>query len=181
MRSIDLIEFIKEARLGHITLSSSKDEIKKVFGQPKHIAKWGEGGKLDPVAWVYNDLYFGFHHETGETECIGFQSKSKKKVEPNIGKANIECHGLRNSIEVDEFERIMSGFDIFPKDRMLWDYYGCILIFSSGVEASFQGQLDKHYYGTFRLATNKWLQSDLRPLSPFVQKTAQKAPIASGS
>ena len=50
MRSIDLIEFIKEARLGHITLSSSKDEIKKVFGQPKHIAKWGEGGKLDPVA-----------------------------------------------------------------------------------------------------------------------------------
>ena len=143
MRSIDLIEFIKEARLGHITLSSSKDEIKKVFGQPKHIAKWGEGGKLDPVAWVYNDLYFGFHHETGETECIGFQSKSKKKVEPNIGKANIECHGLRNSIEVDEFERIISSFDIFPKDRMLWDYYGCILIFSSGVEASFQGQLDK--------------------------------------
>ena len=28
MRSIDLIEFIKKARLGHITLSSSKDEIK---------------------------------------------------------------------------------------------------------------------------------------------------------
>ena len=28
---------------------------------------------------------------------------------------------------------------------------------------------------------NKRLQSDLRPLSPFVQKTAQKAPVASGS
>ncbi len=166
MRSIDLIEFIKEGRLGHITLSSSKDEIRRVFGQPKHVSKWGEGGNLAPIAWVYHDLYFGFHKDTGETECIGIQSANFKKLEANIGIARIECHGLRNSIEVDEFEELVAGYDAFPTDKIRWDSNGWVLTFSSGIEVSFQEQLDG--------------QPTSGNCHFFCGGTAKKAPVTSG-
>jgi hypothetical protein len=144
MREIDLIEFIKTGELGFIKLGSDKDELRRVFGQPKHINRWGGGQNIESVAWEFDNLLFGFDINT-EKVCIINMLRKKIKQAPSVGnKAMINNHGIKFGMEPEEFEDIVNNHDVFYKEKIRWDEDGWVLEYPSGVDVSFQGDLNKN-------------------------------------
>lgn len=138
MRDISLIEFIETGRLGFIQIGSTKSDIRRVFGQPKHKTRWAAGQNMDPVAWEFDNLVIGFDIETEEVCIIEF-CRHKINQDPSVGhKATILNYGIKFGMKPDEFEPILESNDIYYKEKMGWDEYGWVLEYSSGVEVGFQ-------------------------------------------
>ena len=144
MRDIDLIEFIGKGNLGCIGLKSNKTEVKKVFGQPKHINRFMEGYGLEPIAWVYDNLYFGFDEQDKNVKTIGIVSHKEKIIEPSVGNfIKLISHGIKFGMQPEEIEKLLENYDLFYIEKLQWDYDGWEYKYSSGVCVYFQGDLNK--------------------------------------
>ena len=116
-----------------------KTEIRKVFGQPKHIHAYLGSDGTDPIAWEYDNLLFGFDSRNDTVSSIDIRSKSNKHKEPSIGNlATINSHNIMFNIQPDVFEKVARNNDLYYKDKQQWNYYGWILEYSSGVDVCFQ-------------------------------------------
>ena len=140
MRDSDLIEFIASGRLGYIQVGSTKEDVRRAFGDPKHIHAWMEGYVLNPIAWNFDDLYIGFNDKTELVAYIGIKPKSFKQIPAKTGGQNLVSHGLKFGIEIEQYEALVEPFDLYYTEKRQWDYDGWILEYPSGVGVWFQGQ-----------------------------------------
>ena len=47
-------------------------------------------------------------------------------------------------MEPDDFELILNNSDVYYKEKMRWDEHGWLLEYPSGVDVSFQGDLNNN-------------------------------------
>ena len=139
MREFDIFDFISTGRLGYIEIGSTESEVRRAFGQPKHVEEWMKGQSINPIAWKFDDLLIGFNKETQLVAFIGLRPKGIKKVFANIGRQNLVSRGLKFGVEIEEFEQKLKSLELHCIEKKQWDYHGWVLEFSSGVEVLFQG------------------------------------------
>jgi len=138
MFELDLLEFLKHATLGKIAIGSSKHEVQEAFGLPVMLERWHPGHGIQPNAWIYGTLFFGFRDDN-ETVCaIGFCPRDPKETEFFVGtQASAQTRGLQFGMPIDQVDSILSELDAPAAEGSRWEH-GFLVKYPSGTTMVFQ-------------------------------------------